>query len=143
EIDIIEHYGDDAKGHHSSVHLHRANDADFWGNPLANSVYKSYYFNLKNFGATISDNNLKLEGFHTYGLAMTKDWIIFYFDRKEIMRHPMFPEYHRPWFILVDNAINKDETQIKYGNPSAEGVKELVIDYVAVYQYTDLLEGKK
>jgi hypothetical protein len=143
EIDIIEHYGSDAKGHHCSVHLHRANNADFWGNLLTGSVYKSYYFNLNNWGITISDNNQKLEVFHTYGLAMTKDWIIFYFDRKEIVRQPMYPEYHRPWFILIDNAIIPRATAEAYGNPMAEGVKELVIDYVVVYQYTDMLEEKK
>jgi hypothetical protein len=74
---------------------------------------------------------------------MTKDWIIFYFDRKEIVRQPMYPEYHRPWFILIDNAIIPRATAEAYGNPMAEGVKELVIDYVVVYQYTDMLEEKK
>jgi hypothetical protein len=129
EIDIIEWYGSDAKGHHACLHLWRAPEADKWSSPMTSTGHKSYIYDLRKWiPDQITNNNSTLEGFHTYGAEITPEWVIFYFDRKELVRHPMFPEYHTPMFILIDNAIVPDKVA------EAQGVKEMVVDYVAVYQ---------
>ncbi|RRJ95988.1 glycoside hydrolase family 16 protein [Opitutaceae bacterium TAV4] len=132
EIDIIEWYGsEDARGHHSSVHLWAATrnrDPDY---PLKKHVWRSHYFDLRKLTPPVmtpfeGERWGRLEGFHTYGAEITPEWVIFHFDRKEISRFPMLPEYHQPLFMIVCLALKKTDTP---DNP-----KEMVIDYVTAYQ---------
>jgi hypothetical protein len=136
EIDAIEWYGSDAKGYHACLHLWRAKEANKWGSPMNSTGHKSYIYDLRKWiPEQIDREKGALEGFHTYGVEFTPLWVIFYFDRKEIVRHPMFPEYHQPMFMLIDNAIvQKDAAE-------AQGIKEMVVDYVTVYQFTERLNN--
>ncbi|WP_157836919.1 glycoside hydrolase family 16 protein [Geminisphaera colitermitum] len=136
EIDIVEWYGGDSRGHHASIHLWsstRNRDPDY---PLARHVWRSNYFDLRELTPPVltpaeNDRWGHLNGFHTYGAEVTPRHVIFYFDRKEISRFPTLPEYHQPLFMLVCLSILAKEADI------AESPKQMLVDYVAAWQTKD------
>lgn len=44
-------------------------------------------------------------GFHTYAVDWGPDEIIFYFDDKEIARHPTPPDMHKPFYIIANLGV--------------------------------------
>jgi hypothetical protein len=124
EIDIVEWYGGDPKGHHSSVHLWPA--AERSAEQLDKHVWRSHYYNMK---SALVDG--ALEGFHTYGAEVTPKWVIIYFDRRETARFKSVPEFQTPLYMLVNLAIFKKEADV------ASSPKDLAIQYVAAYALKD------
>lgn len=120
EIDVIEWYGGDPKGHHASVHLWPANQPA--ENGLTKHVGRSHYYKL-----TPILTSGQLEGFHSYGAEITPEWVITYFDRREVARFRTLPEYKTPLYMVVDLAIFKDEADV------ATSPKEMVVDSVTAY----------
>jgi hypothetical protein len=120
EIDVVEWYGGDPKGHHSSVHLWPG--AERPETSLAKHVGRSTYHKLTE---VLVEG--QLEGFHTYGAEVTPEWVIVYFDRKETARFKTLPEYKTPLYMVVDLAISKED------GAAATGPKEMVVEYVAAY----------
>lgn len=123
EIDIIEAYGgQDITGHHAAIHL--------WP---AKYVKEG---SLKKHWSAGCYQRIKtglLDGqFHTYGAEVTPDWVIFYFDRKEIGRFPALPETRVPLFMLVDLAYNKDKEERTDETPV-----KMMVDYVRAWQRSD------
>jgi beta-glucanase (GH16 family) len=66
--------------------------------------------------------------FHTYGVSVESDWIIFYFDRREIGRTQTPKELRGPLFILLNLALGS-------GYPIDEVVSpvHMYVDYVRAY----------
>lgn len=129
EIDVVEWYGGDAKGVHACLHIWPAGQraAD---DPVQKALHSSLYYNLnKATPPGLTDG--KLEGFHTYGGELTPEWVIMYFDRREIGRFKMLPEWQTPLYMVVDLALFEKEAAV------AEGPKEMVVDYVAAYTLKD------
>ena len=100
EIDIDEFYGDNA--YHASVHLWPAAslpDATItkhvWAGTLKQGVARHLFDKLKIDGV--------VKGFHSYGGEITPEWVIIYFDRKELGRFPMVDEWKTPLYMLVDS----------------------------------------
>jgi hypothetical protein len=120
EIDVVEWYGGDPKGHHASVHLWPA--AVPAPGALSQHVGRSAYHKL-----TASLLNGRLEGFHSYGAEVSPDWVIFYFDRHELGRFQTLPEFETPLYMVVDLAIFEKEAGM------AESPKELLIAGVSAY----------
>jgi hypothetical protein len=120
EIDVVEWYGGDPKGHHAAVHLWPAKQPQ--AGAIAKHVYKSRYYNVK---SVLADG--RLAGWHTYGAEVTPDWVIVYFDRKETGRFPMLAEFRTPLYMVVDLAIFKDEADV------ATSPLEMRVDYVRAY----------
>jgi beta-glucanase (GH16 family) len=120
EIDVVEWYGGDPKGHHASIHLWPATVPA--PGALPRHVYRSGYSKL-----TSSLLNGHLEGFHSYGAEVSPDWVIFYFDRHELGRFKTVPEFETPLYMVVDLAIFEKETDM------AESPKEMLIDNVSAY----------
>lgn len=127
EIDVIEAYGgNDYDGHHQSIHLWPANRpkpgerTKHWG--------KSNYTGLK--GVDMFDGK-----FHTYGAEVSPEYIIFYFDDKEVSRVPTLPEYKAPLFVLVSLAMFKGEVE------KAVGPMDMVVDWVRVWQRPEWVES--
>jgi len=120
EIDIVEWYGGDPKGLHSTPHIwpaaHPAEGA------LREHVGRSYYYNLTSI---LTDG--KLQGFHTYGAEITPDWVTIYFDHKETGRFKCLPEFKTPLYLVTTLAILPKEAEI------AVGPKNMIVDYVAAY----------
>lgn len=126
EIDIVEWYSGDPKGHHASVHLWPAQQKPE-NYPLAKHAGRSNYYNLAKVNPPVLVNG-QLEGFHTYGAEVTPEWVIIYFDRSEVARFEMMPEWKTPLYMVVDLAIFQKEAKV------AESPKEMVVDYVSAYQ---------
>jgi beta-glucanase (GH16 family) len=113
EIDIIEHYGR-APGAYNSTVTNRYlvdKDATTWKAHTHDVPKGSLY-----------------DSFHTYGADVTPQWVIVYFDRREIWRTPTPPGPYHGFEILVDFGLGS-------GWPIDKAPQRSVmeVDYVRVY----------
>lgn len=118
EIDVVEAYGgNDWNGHHAAVHLWPANVRQ------PSQLQKHWFKGCYN---RVSGNMFDRE-WHTYTAEVNPEWVIFYYDRKELARFRSLPEFRKPLFLLVDLALLPKE---------AEGAQpaEMNVDYVRVWQ---------
>jgi beta-glucanase (GH16 family) len=120
EIDVVEWYGGDPKGHHASVHLWPA-AAPVPGAITKHILHSSYH------KLTPYLTQGRLDGFHRYGAEITPQWVIIYFDRRELTRFKTLPEFQTPLYMLVDLAIFPKEVDV------AESPKEMGIENVSAY----------
>jgi len=74
-------------------------------------------------------NNSLVERFHTYGVEIRDDQIIYYFDRHEVRRVPTPPAARGPMSILVNLALGSGWPIDQTPNPSV-----LEIDYVKAFK---------
>lgn len=102
EIDFSEFYGD--PGYHATVHL--------WGaaKPQPGETITVKNVNASGFKAKLAPGIFKplmvdgvVQGFHHYGGEITPEWVIMYFDRKELGRFPMVEEWRTPLYLLLDS----------------------------------------
>jgi beta-glucanase (GH16 family) len=114
EIDVVEAYGGDPAGHHQSVHVTHDGTHDW------DSNYQSV--SRLGYASSMFDGT-----FHTYGAMITKDWIIDYFDGKELSRFPMNDFFRTPLYMVVTLAMNPSEPT------QASGTYDMVVDYVHAY----------
>jgi len=105
EIDINEFYGDD--GYHPSVHLWPASKQTSESTVVKHLSHSGF----KEHVAPDLFKDLKVDGvvkgFHTYGAEITPQWVIMYFDRKEVGRFPTVEEFKTPLYMLIDVVIGK------------------------------------
>jgi beta-glucanase (GH16 family) len=73
--------------------------------------------------------------FHTYGVSIDVDWIIWYFDWSEIGRLPTPPEAKTPMYVLVDLACSGSPP---CGDPNTIDPSHMYVDYVRVYRQTEI-----
>ncbi|WP_269537801.1 family 16 glycosylhydrolase [Cerasicoccus fimbriatus] len=126
EYDIYEGYSADKKGHHATLHQHPG-IRQLPGRQSSNRKIGNYYGMYTSSAFGIDD---LFDGeFHTYGTMITPDWVINYFDGKELHRFPTPQEMKQPMWILVDLAMNGPSESLL-----ADGIYELTVDYVRVYQ---------
>jgi beta-glucanase (GH16 family) len=114
EIDVLEYYGQFPDGFHSSVHI--------WDNSGAGDNRVSDHVTPVVYGSLDSD-------FHTYGVDVEPDWVIFYLDRREIWRVVTPAELTKPFMVLVSLALGSGWPIDRTPNPSI-----MEIDYVHVYE---------
>ena len=125
EIDINEFYGDD--GYHATAHLWPAAKPQP-GETITKHVGISGF--KHKMGPKVFEP-LKIDGvvrgFHTYGGEITPEWVIMYFDRKELARFPTVEEFKTPLYMLVDCIVSK---------PEAEAIFpiDMVVKDVSAYQ---------
>jgi beta-glucanase (GH16 family) len=67
--------------------------------------------------------------FHTYGVDVEPDWVVFYLDRREIWRIATPAELTKPLMVLVSLALGSGWPIDLTPNPSI-----MEIDYVHVYE---------
>jgi len=113
EIDVLEYYGQFPDGFHSVWHIWDKTD------PKKNSGGEII--------TSVPSGSLN-DSFHTYGVDVTKEWIVFYLDRREIGRTPTPPEHTKPLMILVNLALGSGWPIDKTPNPS-----DLLVDYVYAF----------
>ncbi len=124
EYDIYEGYSPDPRGHHYAYHNHDA--AFLQPGRLAADRYTSNYLNVRdNWHESV---NLFDDRFHVYAAMITPEWVINYFDGREVGRFPTPPEMDQEFFIILDLALMREEAHL------ADGAYKLEIDYVRVYQ---------
>jgi hypothetical protein len=125
EIDINEFYGDD--GCHLTGHLwpaaHLAADATITKHIFCSGhkckVAPDLFRGLKVDGV--------VKGFHCYGGEITPQWVIMYFDRKEVARFPTMVEWKTPLYMLVDLVITRPEEEAVFP-------MDLIVKNIAAYQ---------
>ncbi|MFZ5686123.1 MAG: glycoside hydrolase family 16 protein [Pseudomonadota bacterium] len=99
EIDVLEYYpGNNRKGHHKAVHLRPA--PDYQTGQISQPWHTASYQSLD----VLADGD-----WHTHGVLITPDWLIFYLDRVELSRFPMRDEFRQPMFLLLSNQLLPQE----------------------------------
>ena len=115
EIDVLEQYGSSPEKIHSSVHLWPANARNAGG--LPNHWYKSEKLLVGDMSSA----------FHRYGVMLTPEWLITYYDGQELSRFPMQPQWRTPVYMLVD--LDMQEKNLK----AATSPSVMLVDYVRAY----------
>jgi len=113
EIDIIEYYGRAPDAFHSVWHV--------WDKQEPKK-HRTDQLITKVPSGSLS------EAFHTYGAEVTKEWIVFYLDRREVGRMPTPPEHTKPLMLLVNLALGSGWPIDQTPNPS-----DLLVDYVYAF----------
>ncbi|MGU3287882.1 glycoside hydrolase family 16 protein [Methylobacterium mesophilicum] len=118
ELDVIEYYGQFPDGFHSVWHVWNKIDSK------------------KNSGGeiitTVPRGSLS-DSFHTYGVDVSKEWVVFYLDRREIGRTATPAEHTKPLMMLVNLALGSGWPIDKTPNPS-----DLLVDYVYAFAPDDM-----
>jgi hypothetical protein len=111
EVDIIEQYGHWPNKFTTAIHLWKLEKGA-----------KSEHLG-KNF---IVDG--MTDDFHTYGCLVTKEYVTFYYDGRELRREPTPDAGHTPLYVMVNLALGPGWPIDKTPSPSA-----MQVDYVRVY----------
>ncbi len=112
EIDVIEYYGQFTSSYQSVVHVWYKDQAKNRG---------------QNMKIDVPDNSL-VDGYHTFGVDLSPQAIVFFRDGKPIWSQPTPPELDGPMYPLVNLALGSGWPIDKTPNPST-----LLVDYVHVY----------
>ena len=129
EIDVMESYGNWGTGPNQTPRGDPNNYAETWHLWGPDSASSENYAYQAEPGMTT--------GFHTYGVDIEPDTIIWYFDRKAVWSAPSYPEARRAMYIMVDLALGGGT----YNNPTGTGYNwsftanpsDLLVQYVAVW----------
>ena len=113
EVDVVEHYGRFPAAFNSTVTV--------WNKPGHGDNRSVHQINSVPAG-TLS------AGFHTYGVDVSPQDIVFYFDRKPIWRTPTPPEHRHGFDVLVDLGLGGGWPIAGAPNPAF-----MLVDYVRVY----------
>jgi beta-glucanase (GH16 family) len=112
EIDVIEYYGQFTASYRSAIHVWYKDDSKTRGKDQEIKVPD---------GALVQD-------YHTYGVDISPQAIVFFLDRKQIWSQPTPLELDGPMYPLVNLALGSGWPIDKTPNPST-----LLVDYVHVY----------
>lgn len=113
EIDVFEHYGHAPASFTSGVKSwSRREDLDSITSGNRTNVPPGYVY----------------ADFNTWGVAVSEDWIRFYFNRREIWRQPTPDSHRQPMIVLLNLALGPGFPLDQTPNPSF-----LYVDYVRVW----------
>ncbi|MDR3507380.1 MAG: glycoside hydrolase family 16 protein [Caulobacteraceae bacterium] len=68
------------------------------------------------------------QAFHTYGVLVDHDWIVYYLDRQEVLRQRTPPEHTRPMGVLINLALGGG-----WPSGNAPSPSYFYVDYVRAY----------
>ncbi|HVX75136.1 MAG TPA: glycoside hydrolase family 16 protein [Bradyrhizobium sp.] len=112
EVDVIEYYGQFTSAYRTALHI--------WYKDAAKTRANGDKIDVPD-GSLVQD-------FHTYGVDVSPQAVVFFFDGKPVWRQPAPPELDGPLYPLVDLALGSGWPIDKTPNPSV-----LLVDYVHVY----------
>ncbi|WP_205466545.1 glycoside hydrolase family 16 protein [Novosphingobium sp. BW1] len=115
EIDVLEYYGQFPDAYLATTHVWQD------GKSQAGETYR----------VDVPAHALEQE-FHTFGVAIDRDFVTFYLDREVVATEPTRAEYLQPMFPMVNLAAG--------GGWPIEGMKSpsrMLVDYVRVYRAKD------
>jgi Glycosyl hydrolases family 16 len=112
ELDVIEYYGQFTSVYQSVVHV--------WHRDPGKNRGTGEKINVPD-GSLVQD-------FHTYGVDVSPQAIVFFLDRKPVWSQPTPPELDGPLYPLVNLALGSGWPIDHTPNPST-----LLVDYVHVY----------
>lgn len=116
EVDVIEHYGHEPSTFLSSLHV-------WTKTPGGGAKSEAKHHTVK-----VPSGSLYSE-FHTYGVEVAEDDIVYYFNRREVWRQPTPPELVMPLFPMVNLALGSGFPIDQTPSPSV-----LEVDYVRVFE---------
>lgn len=108
EIDIFEFYGNAPDAYHANVHVWADDDRKFGDGKVVSIP-----------SGSASDT------FNRYGVSIDHDWVVFYFNRREVWRTPTRPEFRQPMYILANLALGSGWPIDKVRNPSFMYIKSI------------------
>jgi beta-glucanase (GH16 family) len=112
EIDVIEYYGQFTSSYQAVVHV--------WYNDAAKNRGQLQKIDVP--------KNSLVEDFHTFGVDVSPQAIVFFRDGKQVWSQPTPPELTGPLYPLVNLALGSGWPIDRTPNPST-----LLVDYVHVY----------
>jgi beta-glucanase (GH16 family) len=112
EIDVIEYYGHATDSYQSVVHV--------WFDESEKKRGHGVKIDVPD-GSLVSD-------YHTFGVDVSPQALVFFFDGKKVWSHPTPPELNYPMYPIVNLALGSGWPIDKTPNPSS-----LMVDYVHVY----------
>ena len=115
EIDVVEQYGSAPDKIHTSVHLWPAPARNAGG--LAQHWYRSEKILVGDMASA----------YHRYGMMLTPQWVIVYYDGLQLSRFPMLDRYRTPVYMLVDLTMHEKDLS------SAKSPSTMLVDYVRAY----------
>jgi Glycosyl hydrolases family 16 len=137
ELDCVEEYlttESERNAHHGSAFVHRNNPAvTAPGFSPKDSVFPMYTSLFEADGTTPLNMH---EDYHTYGLLLSPDYMIYYFDRKELFRRPMINEWRRRYHMTVSHQVQGGDSGFNFGVGMEIGTTYwLLVDYVACWEH--------
>lgn len=111
EIDVLEQYGAFPSIYHVAAQIHKK-DGTKGGEGQQIKVR----------------HGVMSEEFNRYGVLIDPDWMTFYFNRMEVWRTQTKPEFHQPFYILLNLAMGGGWPIAETPNPSF-----MYVDYVKVF----------
>lgn len=117
EIDVMEYYGRAPYEFSSGYHI--------WRESHGGKNQNDGYWTAVPQGSLSTD-------FHTWGVEIRADRTTIYFDRKPVWGFDTPPEFHMPFFPLVNLALGAGWPIDETPNPSY-----LFVDYIHVYKRKD------
>lgn len=112
EIDILEYYGQFPELYRATTHVWQQ------GKSISGTSYR----------IDVPPGSLE-NAFHTYGVSIDRQNVIFYLDRKEVVREASKPEYLQPVFLMLDLAAGGGWPIAGMRSPSV-----MYVDYVRAYR---------
>ena len=111
EIDVLEVLGDNTSKLYTTVHYGKENTSH-------------------GIDTSVPDMSA---GFHTYAVLWEPDFITWYFDGRQVFRHPTPPDMHKPMFMTANLAVGGNWP----GAPAASTrfPATYAIDYVRAYRF--------
>jgi hypothetical protein len=119
EIDILEYYGQFPGSYQTNIHIWPTNPNDPKDTRYGPHEVK------------VAPESLTTD-FNTYGVMVTREWIIFYLNRKEVFRETTPREHNRPLYVLLNLALGSGWPIDQTPNPSF-----MYVDYVHIYKMID------
>lgn len=111
EVDVLEYYGHYTSGYRANLHV--------WQNGKE----------TLGVGEKIDvPDGILVDGYHTFGVDLSPQAVVFFFDGKRVWSQPTPPELTGPMYPLVNLALGSGFPIDKTPSPST-----LLVDYVHVY----------
>jgi hypothetical protein len=111
EVDVIEYYGHYTSGYRANLH-----------------VWQDGKQTLGTGEKIEVPNGVLVDSYHTYGVDLSPQAVVFFLDGKKVWSQPTPPELTGPMYALVNLALGSGWPIDKTPNPST-----LLVDYVHVY----------
>jgi beta-glucanase (GH16 family) len=112
EVDVFEYYGHNPSAYMATSHLWK-DGKNVYGEAIKIDV---------------PPHNLE-DSFHTYGVLITSQSLIFYLDRREVGRLPSRPEFLQPSYVMVDLGAGGGWPTTGLADRST-----MLVDYIRAFQ---------
>lgn len=119
EIDIVEQYGHSFASTQCTMHACKTFNLDFAQQATGNN------------GEILCDTSVR---YAIFGVDVRPDRMDFYINREKFFSISMQWDFHTPWYIIVNLAIQNLQGGVA---PDGVSIINMFVDYIAVWRYAD------